>query len=47
MPTIGHVAVWSADIEHLRAFYTRYFCGVAGEKYTNRSTGFQSYFGDR
>ena len=44
MPSIEHVAIWSADIERLRAFYTRYLCGIAGQKYTNRNTGFQSYF---
>lgn len=44
MPRIEHVALWSADIEHLRMFYIHCFAGVAGPKYTNKNTGFQSYF---
>lgn len=41
---IEHLAVWSEDIERLRAFYETYFAARAGEKYTNPKTGFQSYF---
>jgi len=41
---IEHLAVWSEDIERLRAFYETYFAARAGKKYTNPNTGFQSYF---
>ena len=43
---IEHVAIWTADLERLRAFYERYFGGVAGERYENEATGFRSYFLD-
>jgi lactoylglutathione lyase len=43
---IEHVAIWTDDLERLRAFYERYFGGVAGERYENESTGFSSYFLD-
>lgn len=43
---IDHVAIWTDDLERLRAFYERYFGGVAGERYENESTGFASYFLD-
>ena len=41
---IEHVAIWTDDLERLRAFYERYFGGVAGDRYENESTGFRSYF---
>jgi len=41
---IEHVAIWTDDLERLRAFYEQYFGGVAGERYENHSTGFRSYF---
>jgi lactoylglutathione lyase len=41
---IEHVAIWTDDLERLRAFYERYLGGVAGEQYENESTGFRSYF---
>jgi lactoylglutathione lyase len=43
---IEHVAIWTDDLERLRAFYERYLGGVAGERYENASTGFRSYFLD-
>ena len=43
---IEHVAIWTDDLERLRAFYERYFGAVAGERYENESTGFRSYFLD-
>jgi lactoylglutathione lyase len=43
---IEHVAIWTGDLERLRAFYERYLGGVAGERYENESTGFRSYFLD-
>ena len=41
---IEHVAIWTDDLDRLRAFYERYFGGVAGERYENESTGLRSYF---
>ncbi|MBC1937072.1 glyoxalase/bleomycin resistance/extradiol dioxygenase family protein [Listeria grandensis] len=41
---IEHVAIWVADIEQAKDFYTRYFEGVANEKYINETKGFCSYF---
>jgi lactoylglutathione lyase len=43
---IEHVAIWTDDLEGLRAFYERYLGGIAGERYENASTGFHSYFLD-
>ena len=43
---IEHVAIWTDELERLRAFYERYFGGVAGEQYENEATGFHSYFLD-
>jgi lactoylglutathione lyase len=42
--TLEHVAIWTNNLERLKDFYETYFCGSAGDKYTNPSTGFQSYF---
>lgn len=42
--TLEHVAIWTRHLEALKAFYETYFGGVAGEKYTNHQTGFESYF---
>lgn len=41
---IEHLALWCSDIEGLRTFYEKYFSAKAGEKYTNPTKGFQSYF---
>jgi len=42
---LEHVAIWTADLERLRAFYERYFEAVAGEQYQSvRQPGFTSYF---
>ncbi len=41
---IEHVAIWTKDLERLRAFYEKYFRARSGEKYANRSKGFESYF---
>ena len=41
---IAHIAIWTADLDAMRAFYTRYFEGVSNEKYTNPVTKFESYF---
>ncbi|SHH88286.1 lactoylglutathione lyase [Chryseolinea serpens] len=41
---IDHIALYTTDIEKLKAFYERYFNARAGEKYTNPKKQFQSYF---
>jgi len=41
---IAHIAIWTSDLDAMRAFYTRYFEGVSNEKYTNPVTKFESYF---
>lgn len=41
---IEHIAIWSKDIERLKAFYVKYFNAQAGEKYANPRTSFSSYF---
>ena len=41
---IEHVAIWTEDLERLRAFYESYFEARSGEKYVNPTKGFQSYF---
>jgi len=42
--TLEHVAIWTNQLEALKTFYQTYFGGVPNEKYTNETTGFQSYF---
>ena len=39
---IEHAAIWTADVERLRAVYGHYL--RAGDRYENASTGFESYF---
>ena len=41
---IEHVALWTQDLERLRAFYERYFAATAGARYENARKQFQSYF---
>ena len=41
---IGHIAIWSRDIEKLKSFYIDYFGGTAGNKYINSLKQFESYF---
>jgi lactoylglutathione lyase len=43
---IEHAAIWTGDLERLRAFYERYLGGTTGERYDNAQTGFSSYFLD-
>ena len=38
------MALWVADLEAARAFYVDVLGGVAGAKYVNARTGFESYF---
>ncbi len=41
---VEHIAIWTEDIERLRAFYEHNFGAVAGARYVNPVKGFQSYF---
>jgi lactoylglutathione lyase len=41
---IEHLALWTADLERLRAFYERYFGAQAGARYENPAKQFSSYF---
>lgn len=41
---LEHVAIWTDDLEALKAYYQRYFGGIPNAKYTNEKKGFQSYF---
>jgi lactoylglutathione lyase len=45
MLRIEHVALWTHDIERLRAFYCEWFHATANARYESRNTpGFASYF---
>jgi lactoylglutathione lyase len=41
---IEHAALWTQNLERLKAFYETYFGAVAGAKYRNSSKHFESYF---
>ena len=41
---IEHLALWVHDLELMKAFYLTYFDTTAGEKYTNPTNQFVSYF---
>jgi lactoylglutathione lyase len=41
---IEHVAVWTRDLEGLRAFYERWLGATAGERYERAETGYAAYF---
>ena len=41
---IEHAAIWTQNLERLKAFYETYFGAIAGEKYLNSSKHFESYF---
>ena len=41
---IEHAAIYVNDIEAEKEFFTRYFGASAGEMYSNKNTGFCSYF---
>jgi lactoylglutathione lyase len=42
--TLEHVAIWTRQLEKLKAYYEQYFGAKANSKYTNESNGFESYF---
>ncbi len=41
---IEHIAIWTQQLEALKAFYETSFAAQSSPKYTNPQTGFQSYF---
>jgi lactoylglutathione lyase len=41
---LEHVAVWTNQLEELKAYYMHHFGGRPNEKYRNSRTGFESYF---
>jgi lactoylglutathione lyase len=44
MIRLEHVALWSTDIERLKAFYQKYFDAQSGAMYVNEAKQFRSYF---
>jgi lactoylglutathione lyase len=42
--TLEHVAIWTQDLERLKAYYETFFGGRSNSLYTNEAKGFQSYF---
>lgn len=41
---IEHIALWTHDLERLKAFYETYFDAQASSKYVNADKQFESYF---
>jgi len=41
---IEHAALWTRDLEAMRAFYVDFLGATAGSRYRNPETGFCSYF---
>jgi lactoylglutathione lyase len=41
---IEHIAIWTRNLERIKAFYETYFGGKANEKYVNAAKQFESYF---
>ncbi|MBX7125719.1 MAG: VOC family protein [Cyclobacteriaceae bacterium] len=41
---LEHIAIYTTDLENLRAFYLHWFGGQCGARYNNSVTGFTSYF---
>ena len=44
MSRLEPAAVWTRDLERLRAFYETHFGGQAGAKYVNAQKQFEAYF---
>jgi lactoylglutathione lyase len=42
--TLEHVAIWTDNLELLKAYYLKYFQANSNHKYTNPIKGFESYF---
>jgi lactoylglutathione lyase len=41
---IEHIAIWTRDIEKMKAFYVDFFDAISNEKYSNPVRKFESYF---
>ncbi|WP_373495521.1 VOC family protein [Aquiflexum sp.] len=41
---LEHVALWTENLESLKAFYCMHFGGKTNSLYLNQKTGFKSYF---
>lgn len=41
---IHHIALWTPDLERMRAYYEKYFGATAGSKYTNPVKQVETYF---
>ena len=41
---LEHIAIWTYNLEKLKAYYETYFGCIANTKYVNESKNFQSYF---
>jgi lactoylglutathione lyase len=41
---VEHIAIWTPDLERLRAFYESHLGATAGAKYVNPAKHFESYF---
>src|SRR5690242_6073318 len=41
---LEHVAIWTVDIELMRAFYEKYFGARSNARYVNERKRFTSYF---
>lgn len=42
--TLEHAALYTTDLEKLKNYYQTFFEGQPNKKYTNLTTGFESYF---
>jgi len=41
---LDHIAIWTIRLELLKDYDVKYFNGKPNKKYTNKETGFESYF---
>jgi len=41
---LEHIAIWTNQLEIMKAFYVTYFKATANNKYHNPTKGFESYF---
>lgn len=41
---LDHIALWTPNLEKLRAFYEKYFGATSNDKYINPKKNFESYF---
>lgn len=44
MARLDHLALYTTQLEEIRAFYMTYFQATSNEKYVNPRKGFESYF---